>query len=131
VVHTEQHYDDVMSRVFIDQLDIPEPEHALGVGSGTHAIQTARVMLALEPVLAKEEPDLLVVAGDVNSTLAAALTAAKLQIPIAHVESGLRSFDPRRTRSRSSRRRAFAPRGQARRVRRDIAVSPGWRSGTR
>jgi UDP-N-acetylglucosamine 2-epimerase (non-hydrolysing) len=93
VVHTEQHYDEAMSRVFIDQLHLPEPDYALGVGSGTHAVQTARVMLALEPVLTKEKPELLVVAGDVNSTLAAALTAAKLQIPIAHVESGLRSFD--------------------------------------
>jgi UDP-N-acetylglucosamine 2-epimerase (non-hydrolysing) len=93
VVHTEQHYDETMSRVFLDELDIPEPDYALGVGSGTHAAQTARAMLALEPVLVEEEPDLLVVAGDVNSTLAAALTAAKLDVPIAHVESGLRSFD--------------------------------------
>jgi UDP-N-acetylglucosamine 2-epimerase (non-hydrolysing) len=93
VVHTEQHYDETMSSVFIDELEIPQPDHALGVGSGTHAFQTARAMLALEPVIAEEEPDLLIVAGDVNSTLAAALTAAKLQVPIAHVESGLRSFD--------------------------------------
>jgi UDP-N-acetylglucosamine 2-epimerase (non-hydrolysing) len=94
VIHTEQHYDQAMSRVFLDQLAVPEPMYSLGVGSGSHASQTARAMLALEPVLDAEKPDLLVVAGDVNSTLAAALTAAKLQIPIAHVESGLRSFDP-------------------------------------
>jgi UDP-N-acetylglucosamine 2-epimerase (non-hydrolysing) len=93
VIHTEQHYDHAMSRVFIDQLAMPEPDHALGVGSGTHTEQTAHTMLALEPVLVEEDPDLLIVSGDVNSTLAAALTAAKLQIPIAHVESGLRSFD--------------------------------------
>ncbi len=93
VIHTEQHYDETMSQVFLDQLAIPEPDHALGVGSGTHAVQTARAMLALEPVLIAEDPDLLVVAGDVNSTLAAAITAVKLQIPVAHVESGLRSFD--------------------------------------
>ncbi|HEU0024954.1 MAG TPA: UDP-N-acetylglucosamine 2-epimerase (non-hydrolyzing) [Thermoleophilaceae bacterium] len=93
VVHTEQHYDEAMSGVFIEQLGMPEPDHVLGVGSGTHAVQTARAMVALEPVLAEERPHLLVVAGDVNSTLAASLTAAKLQIPIAHVESGLRSFD--------------------------------------
>ncbi len=93
VIHTEQHYDQTMSGVFLDQLEMPEPDHALGVGSGTHAVQTARAMLALEPVLLAEQPDLLVVAGDVNSTLAAALTAVKLEIAVAHVESGLRSHD--------------------------------------
>jgi UDP-N-acetylglucosamine 2-epimerase (non-hydrolysing) len=93
LVHTGQHYDREMSEIFFDELGVPEPEHALGVGSGSHAQQTARVLDRLEPILAAERPDLVVVPGDVNSTLAAALTAAKLEIPVAHVESGLRSFD--------------------------------------
>ncbi len=93
LVHTGQHYDRPMSAVFLEELAVPAPDHMLEVGSGTHAQQTARVMERLEPVLAEERPDLVIVPGDVNSTLAAALTAAKMQIPIAHVESGLRSFD--------------------------------------
>jgi UDP-N-acetylglucosamine 2-epimerase (non-hydrolysing) len=93
LVHTAQHYDRALSEVFIDELEMPEPDHVLGVGSGTHAIQTARVMERLEPVLLEERPDVLIVPGDVNSTLAAALVGAQLQIPVAHVESGLRSFD--------------------------------------
>jgi UDP-N-acetylglucosamine 2-epimerase (non-hydrolysing) len=93
VVHTGQHYDPGMSQVFIEELGVPEPDHLLGVGSGTHSQQTARVLERLEPVLAAERPDLVVVPGDVNSTLAAALCAAKLEIPVAHIESGLRSFD--------------------------------------
>jgi UDP-N-acetylglucosamine 2-epimerase (non-hydrolysing) len=93
IVHTGQHYDRLMSDVFIDELQVPAPDHALGVGSGSHAVQTARVMERLEPVLARERPDLLIVPGDVNSTMAAALVAVKLGIPLAHVESGLRSFD--------------------------------------
>ena len=93
VVHTGQHYDRMMSDVFLDELRVPEPDHALGVGSGSHAVQTARVMERLAPLLEQERPDLLIVPGDVNSTMAAALVAVKLGIPLAHVESGLRSFD--------------------------------------
>ncbi len=93
LIHTGQHYDAVMSRIFFDELRLPRPALDLGVGSGTHATQTARVMMALEPALEEIKPSLLVIAGDVNSTLAAALVAAKLHIPIAHVEAGLRSFD--------------------------------------
>jgi UDP-N-acetylglucosamine 2-epimerase (non-hydrolysing) len=93
VVHTGQHYDRLMSEVFLEELGVPAPDHMLEVGSGSHAQQTARVMERLEPVLLEERPDLVMVPGDVNSTLAAALTAAKLQVPVAHIESGLRSFD--------------------------------------
>ena len=92
-MHTGQHYDDEMSQVFFDDLDIPRPDVYLGVGSGSHAEQTARVMLAFEPVLLEQEPELVLVVGDVNSTLACTLVAAKLHIPVAHVEAGLRSFD--------------------------------------
>jgi UDP-N-acetylglucosamine 2-epimerase (non-hydrolysing) len=93
VVHTGQHYDHLMSEVFLDELGVPPPDHMLEVGSGSHAAQTARTMERLEPVLVKEQPDLVMVPGDVNSTLAAALTAVKMGIPVAHIESGLRSFD--------------------------------------
>ncbi|HWO16696.1 MAG TPA: UDP-N-acetylglucosamine 2-epimerase (non-hydrolyzing) [Solirubrobacterales bacterium] len=93
IVHTGQHYDRAMSEIFFEELDVPAPDHMLEVGSGSHAQQTARVMERLEPVLDDEAPDLVMVPGDVNSTLAAALTAAKMQIPLAHIESGLRSFD--------------------------------------
>jgi UDP-N-acetylglucosamine 2-epimerase (non-hydrolysing) len=93
LVHTGQHYDNEMSRVFFDDLGLPDPGLSLGVGSGSHAEQTAGVMLALEPILQARPPDVVVVVGDVNSTLAAALTASKLGIPVAHVEAGLRSFD--------------------------------------
>ena len=93
LVHTGQHYDHQMSRIFFDQLDIPEPDIHLGVGSGSHGEQTAKVMLAFEPVLMQRNPDIVLVVGDVNSTLACALVAAKLLVPVAHVEAGLRSFD--------------------------------------
>jgi UDP-N-acetylglucosamine 2-epimerase (non-hydrolysing) len=94
LVHTGQHYDRQMSAVFLEELGVPEPDHMLEVGSGTHAAMTAKVMERLEPVLEFEQPDLVMVPGDVNSTLAAALTAVKMGIPLAHIESGLRSFDP-------------------------------------
>jgi UDP-N-acetylglucosamine 2-epimerase (non-hydrolysing) len=93
LVHTGQHYDDAMSQVFLDQLGVGAPDHALEVGSGSHAVQTARVMERMEPVLEADPPDILLVPGDINSTLAAALVAAKLDIPIGHIEAGLRSFD--------------------------------------
>jgi UDP-N-acetylglucosamine 2-epimerase (non-hydrolysing) len=93
IVHTGQHYDRAMSEVFLEELDVPAPDYMLEVGSGSHAIQTARTMERLEPVLEDERPDLVLVPGDVNSTLAAALTAVKMQIPVGHIESGLRSFD--------------------------------------
>jgi UDP-N-acetylglucosamine 2-epimerase (non-hydrolysing) len=93
LLHTGQHYDDNLSRVFFDELGIPKPDIYLGVGSGTHAEQTARIMLAFEPVLREQRPDLVLVVGDVNSTLACTLTAVKMCVPVAHVEAGLRSFD--------------------------------------
>lgn len=93
LVHTGQHYDRMMSDIFFDQLGVPAPDHLLGVGSGSHAEQTARVMTAIEPVLLERPTDLIVVPGDVNSTLAAALVASKLGITVAHLESGLRSGD--------------------------------------
>ena len=90
-MHTGQHYDAGLSDVFFAQLGLPQPDHHLGVGSDSHAAQTAHVLERLEPVLLQERPDLVIVVGDVNSTLAAALCAAKLGIPLAHVEAGLRS----------------------------------------
>jgi UDP-N-acetylglucosamine 2-epimerase (non-hydrolysing) len=93
LVHTGQHYDQSMSKVFFDDLDIPEPDIYLGIGSGSHAVQTANVMLAFEKVCLEEKPDIVVVVGDVNSTVACSLVASKLGIKIAHVEAGLRSYD--------------------------------------
>lgn len=93
LVHTGQHYDDNMSKIFFENLNIPQPDIYLGVGSGSHAEQTARVMLAFEPVLLRKRPDLVLVVGDVNSTLACSLVAKKLGVAVAHVEAGLRSFD--------------------------------------
>src|SRR5438093_8656006 len=93
LVHTGQHYDEGMSDVFFRDLGIPVPDIHLGVGSGTHAEQTARIMVEFERVCVQRKPDLVVVAGDVNSTMACAIVAAKLLIPVAHVEAGLRSFD--------------------------------------
>jgi UDP-N-acetylglucosamine 2-epimerase (non-hydrolysing) len=93
ICHTGQHYDEKMSKVFFDDLELPKPDFYLGVGSGSHAEQTAKVMVEFEKVLLDEKPDLIIVVGDVNSTIACSLTASKLGIKIAHVEAGLRSFD--------------------------------------
>jgi UDP-N-acetylglucosamine 2-epimerase (non-hydrolysing) len=93
LVHTGQHYDERLSEVFFRQMGIPEPDFNLGVGSGSHAWQTAEIMKRIEPILLEHHPDLVLVVGDVNSTIAVSLAAVKLGIPVAHVESGLRSFD--------------------------------------
>lgn len=93
LVHTGQHYDDRMSEIFFRELDLPRPDVNLGVGSGSHAEQTAAILVGLEAEMLATRPDMVIVYGDVNSTLAAAIAASKLQIPVAHVEAGLRSFD--------------------------------------
>jgi UDP-N-acetylglucosamine 2-epimerase (non-hydrolysing) len=93
LVHTGQHYDQAMSEVFFEELGMPRPDIHLGVGSGSHGVQTARVLEAFEKVLLEHRFDLVAVAGDVNSTMAAALAAVKLRVPVAHIEAGLRSFD--------------------------------------
>ncbi|MDP6965957.1 MAG: UDP-N-acetylglucosamine 2-epimerase, partial [Candidatus Marinimicrobia bacterium] len=93
LIHTGQHYDVNMSELFFTDLALPEPDYYLGVGSGTHGVQTAAVMLAFEEVIMELKPDTVLVYGDVNSTLAAALVCAKQTISVAHVEAGLRSFD--------------------------------------
>ncbi len=93
ICHTGQHFDESMSKIFFDELKMPRPDFYLGVGGGSHASLTARIMLELEKVFDTEQPDLVIVPGDVNSTLAASLVASKMGIPLAHVEAGLRSFD--------------------------------------
>ena len=93
LVHTGQHYDENMSKIFFVDLGLPEPDIYLGVGSGSHAQQTGRIMEAFEEVVLRERPDLIIVVGDVNSTLACSLVGSKLLVPVAHVEAGLRSFD--------------------------------------
>jgi UDP-GlcNAc3NAcA epimerase len=93
LVHTGQHYDDELSAVFFDELDLPRPEHRLDLGGGSNTEQTGRMLLALAPLLAAEAPDVVLVYGDTNSTLAGALAAAQARIPVAHVEAGMRSFD--------------------------------------
>ena len=93
LVHTGQHYDEGMSDVFFRDLGIPAPQHHMNVGSGSHAQQTAAIMSAFEPILLSEQPACVLVFGDVNSTLACSIVAAKLEFPVAHVEAGLRSGD--------------------------------------
>jgi UDP-N-acetylglucosamine 2-epimerase (non-hydrolysing)/UDP-GlcNAc3NAcA epimerase len=93
LVHTGQHYDDELSRVFFDELQLPRPDHHLDLGGGTNTGQTARMLAALEPLIAEERPDVLLVYGDTNSTLAGALAGAQLGVPVAHVEAGMRSYD--------------------------------------
>ena len=92
-IHTGQHYDNRMSKIFLEELELPKPDVYLGVGSGTHGEQTSRIMIEFEKIVLQDRPDLVLVVGDVNSTLACSLVAAKLHIPVAHVEAGLRSYD--------------------------------------
>jgi UDP-N-acetylglucosamine 2-epimerase (non-hydrolysing) len=93
ICHTGQHYDEKMSAIFFEELGLPKPDFYLGIGSGSHAVQTAGIMIAFEKILLAEKPDLVIVAGDVNSTIACSLVAKKMSVPVAHVEAGLRSWD--------------------------------------
>ncbi|MBT6303368.1 MAG: UDP-N-acetylglucosamine 2-epimerase (non-hydrolyzing), partial [Candidatus Marinimicrobia bacterium] len=93
LVNTGQHYDDNMARIFFEEMGIPKPDYDLGVGSGTHASQTAGSLVGIEEILIKEKPDYIIVFGDTNATVAGALAAAKLHIKIAHIEAGLRSYN--------------------------------------
>ena len=93
IVHTGQHYDEKMSKIFFDDLELPKPDIYLGVGSGTHSVQTAKIMVEFEKIVDEQKPDLAIVVGDVNSTLACSVVASKMFVPLVHVEAGLRSFD--------------------------------------
>ncbi|TET53035.1 MAG: UDP-N-acetylglucosamine 2-epimerase (non-hydrolyzing), partial [Actinobacteria bacterium] len=93
LIHTGQHYDTKLNKIFFDQLEVPEPNYYLGVGSGTHAQQTGQIMIRAEKIIIKEKPNWVIVYGDINSTLAGALASAKLSVRIANVEAGLRTYN--------------------------------------
>lgn len=95
VVHTGQHYDPMLSEVFFRDLNIPAPDEYLGVGSGSHGVQTGKMLAALDPIIERHQPDWVLVYGDTNSTVAASLSAVKMHVPVAHLEAGLRSFNRR------------------------------------